>query len=88
MLITRIGNVWSEVWASAGAVPVRRQKRLFDERREAERVLHWLDTLPLAQLLLLHLFPSLLHLALIRFAHSGTPPLSLKFFHNLECHIV
>ncbi len=32
------GNMWSEVWQSAKPVPVRRQKRLFDDTKEAEKV--------------------------------------------------
>lgn len=32
------GNMWVEVWQSARSVPVRRQKRLFDETKEAEKV--------------------------------------------------
>ena len=32
------GNMWAEVWQSARPVPVRRQKRLFDETKEAEKV--------------------------------------------------
>ena len=32
------GNMWVEVWQSARPVPVRRQKRLFDETKEAEKV--------------------------------------------------
>jgi Rab3 GTPase-activating protein catalytic subunit len=31
-------NVWIEVWQQARPVPVRRQKRLFDEGKEAEKV--------------------------------------------------
>lgn len=31
-------NLWIEVWQQARPVPVRRQKRLFDDRKEAEKV--------------------------------------------------
>jgi Rab3 GTPase-activating protein catalytic subunit len=31
-------NLWIEVWQQARAVPVRRQKRLFDDGKEAEKV--------------------------------------------------
>ncbi|KAJ8320495.1 hypothetical protein KUTeg_002082 [Tegillarca granosa] len=31
------GNVWVEVWNTARAVPARRQKRLFDDTKEAEK---------------------------------------------------
>ena len=33
------GNVWEDNWNNARARPVRRQKRLFDETKEAEKVL-------------------------------------------------
>jgi Rab3 GTPase-activating protein catalytic subunit len=33
------GNMWIEVWSSARPVPARRQKRLFDDTKEAERVM-------------------------------------------------
>lgn len=32
------GNIWSEVWSNAKAVPARKQKRLFDDTKEAENV--------------------------------------------------
>ena len=32
------GNMWSEVWQSARSVPASRQKRLFDDTKEAEKV--------------------------------------------------
>ncbi len=32
------GNVWLEVWGQARSVPARRQKRLFDDTKEAENV--------------------------------------------------
>jgi Rab3 GTPase-activating protein catalytic subunit len=31
-------NLWIEVWQQARPVPVRRQKRLFDDGKEAEKV--------------------------------------------------
>ena len=31
-------NLWLEVWQQARAIPVRRQKRLFDDGKEAEKV--------------------------------------------------
>lgn len=38
------GNTWQTVWASAKPVPARRQKRLFDDTKEAEKVLHFLES--------------------------------------------
>ena len=32
------GNVWAEVWQSARPVPAHRQRRLFDDTKEAEKV--------------------------------------------------
>ena len=32
------GNMWLEVWQSAKPVPCRRQRRLFDDTKEAEKV--------------------------------------------------
>lgn len=32
------GNMWQEVWHSAKPVPASRQKRLFDDTKEAEKV--------------------------------------------------
>lgn len=32
------GNMWVEVWQSAKPVPCRRQRRLFDDTKEAEKV--------------------------------------------------
>lgn len=31
-------NLWIEVWQQARPIPVRRQKRLFDDGKEAEKV--------------------------------------------------
>jgi len=39
------GNIWRESWENAKPVPARRQKRLFDDTREAEKVLQFLATL-------------------------------------------
>ncbi|KAG7311267.1 hypothetical protein JYU34_002298 [Plutella xylostella] len=36
------GNPWSEAWAVARPVPAARQRRLFDEQREAQQLLQWL----------------------------------------------
>lgn len=32
------GNLWQEVWSNTQPVPCRRQKRLFDDTKEAEKV--------------------------------------------------
>ncbi|KAK3875371.1 hypothetical protein Pcinc_019752 [Petrolisthes cinctipes] len=63
------GNMWKEVWNSAKPVPARRQKRLFDDTRGAEEVLHWLGSLgPGAACC--HLLPTVLHAAICRLAQE------------------
>jgi len=37
--MTLPGNIWQESWENAKPVPARRQKRLFDDTREAEKVI-------------------------------------------------
>ena len=32
------GNMWLEVWQTARPVPARKQRRLFDDTKEAEKV--------------------------------------------------
>lgn len=39
------GNLWLTMWGNAKAVPARRQKRLFDDTKEGEKVLHYLSSL-------------------------------------------
>lgn len=43
-------NTWVQVWETAKAVPANRQKRLFDDTREAEKVLHYLDSRTTSQI--------------------------------------
>jgi len=59
------GNVWKEVWNSAKPVPVRRQKRLFNDTKEAEKVLHWLSSMKPA-IVAQKLTPMLLHAAIVK----------------------
>ncbi|XP_020283116.1 rab3 GTPase-activating protein catalytic subunit [Pseudomyrmex gracilis] len=56
-------NPWSTTWASAQPVPAHRQKRLFDDTREAEKVLHYLCSQRVGQIAQL-LLPNLTHAAL------------------------
>ncbi|XP_072301479.1 rab3 GTPase-activating protein catalytic subunit [Eucyclogobius newberryi] len=57
------GNMWLEVWDNAKATPARRQRRLFDDTTEAEKVLHHLSLLKPSELVL-QLLPSLILCAL------------------------
>ena len=56
-------NVWVESWNSATPIPAYKQKRLFDDTKEAEKVLHYLSNLKVCDLALL-LLPTILHSAL------------------------
>ena len=38
-------NLWVTTWENSPSVPARRQKRLFDDTKEAEKVLHYLNNL-------------------------------------------
>ncbi|XP_053672448.1 rab3 GTPase-activating protein catalytic subunit-like [Anopheles nili] len=58
------GNTWQTVWESARAVPARRQKRLFDDTREAEKVLHFLESRTIGQIAQLTM-ASLFHVAVL-----------------------
>ena len=59
------GNTWQTVWQTAKAVPARRQKRLFDDTKEAEKVLHFLESQTLGSIGQLTVAP-LFHSAMIK----------------------
>nr|CAB3265374.1 rab3 GTPase-activating protein catalytic subunit-like [Phallusia mammillata] len=44
------GNLWVTTWSSARPVPAHRQKRIFDDTKEAEKVLHFLTNLKPAEI--------------------------------------
>ncbi|XP_053989291.1 rab3 GTPase-activating protein catalytic subunit isoform X1 [Hylaeus volcanicus] len=56
-------NPWSTTWSSAQQVPAHRQKRLFDDTREAEKALHYLSSKRIGQVAQL-LLPALTHASL------------------------
>ena len=45
-------NIWIESWQLATPLPAYKQKRLFDDTREAEKVLHYLEKLHPSELAL------------------------------------
>lgn len=59
------GNTWQTVWSSAKAVPARRQKRLFDDTKEAEKVLHFFESQTLGSIGQMTVAP-LFHSSLIK----------------------
>ncbi|XP_075685314.1 rab3 GTPase-activating protein catalytic subunit isoform X2 [Rhinoderma darwinii] len=58
-------NMWVEAWETAKPTPVRRQRRLFDDTKEAEKVLHYLAVQKPADLTR-HLLPCVIHAALLK----------------------
>lgn len=64
------GNMWVEAWQSAKPVPARRQKRLFDDTREAEKVLHYLSSMRPAEVVL-HLMPCVVHAAIAKMVEES-----------------
>ncbi|CAH0557757.1 unnamed protein product [Brassicogethes aeneus] len=58
-------NIWVQMWETAKPVPAHRQKRLFDDTREAEKILQFLDYRNLSQICEL-IVPVLAHGALYR----------------------
>ncbi|XP_037068591.1 rab3 GTPase-activating protein catalytic subunit-like [Pollicipes pollicipes] len=65
-------NLWQEAWATCKPVPARRQRRLFDETREAERLLHQLSE-PAPGRLLQLLAPVIYHAAIYRLVEELEP---------------
>lgn len=59
------GNMWVEAWETTRAIPARRQRRLFDDTKEAEKVLHYLAVQKPADFAH-HLLPCLLHAAVLK----------------------
>lgn len=54
------GNLWQEMWKAAKPVPSWRQKRLFDDTKEAEKILHQFSSLKPAQVAVM-LLPAVFH---------------------------
>lgn len=69
--MTTEGNTWQKVWEQAQAVPVSRQKRLFDDTNEALKVLHYLETRKMHEIYNLTVIP-LLHSAILKLAVSNS----------------
>ena len=56
-------NLWLETWNQATAIPAYKQARLFNDTKEAEKVLHFFANLKPCELAL-SLLPLLLHSAI------------------------
>uniref|UniRef100_A0A3P9C563 Rab3 GTPase-activating protein catalytic subunit n=1 Tax=Maylandia zebra TaxID=106582 RepID=A0A3P9C563_9CICH len=64
------GNMWVEAWETARVTPARRQKRLFDDTKEAEKVLHYMAMQKPADLAR-HLLPCILHATILKLKEEG-----------------
>lgn len=83
------GNTWQQVWQTAKPVPARRQKRLFDDTREAEKILHFFETLAIGQIVRLTVAP-LFHTAIVAMqaARAAEPRIRLANFEQLHGRLV
>ena len=79
------GNVWVEIWNTAKPVCVRKQKRLFDDTKEAEKIFEWLSSLSIGQIVEL-LMPMLLYSIIWQLLVESADIL-LEFENNLEVFI-
>ncbi|CAG9784198.1 unnamed protein product [Diatraea saccharalis] len=66
------GNPWAETWSVSRPVPAARQRRLFDETREAEQVLHFLRSRTVSAVAEL-LLPAILRVAAAKCHEEGAP---------------
>ena len=71
------GNIWKEAWDNAKPVPAKRQRRLFDDTREAEKVLQYLTNLKPSEAAHL-LMPVLEHAAVVRISKNFVQQLFLS----------
>ncbi|CAG4997892.1 unnamed protein product [Parnassius apollo] len=66
------GNPWVEAWNVARPVPAARQRRLFDETREAEQVLHFLCSRTVGAVAEL-LLPAVIKAGALKAIEEGVP---------------
>lgn len=59
------GNLWQEMWRAAKPIVAWRQKRLFDDTKEAEKILHTFSSFRPAQVASL-LLPAVFHASVHR----------------------
>lgn len=70
------GNLWQEMWRAAKPVVAWRQKRLFDDTKEAEKILHHFSALRPAQVAIL-LLPAVFHASVHRLIEELPPAVEL-----------
>lgn len=78
------GNMWKEVWDTSIPVPASRQKCLFDDNKESEKVLHFFESHKnLADVFCL-LLPTLIHAALHTIINDETVILMRRYSSYLD----
>lgn len=80
-------NIWVQLWESAGAVPAKRQRRLFDDTVEAVKTLNYLESRKISEIVEL-LLPSLTHAILFELGNNckdkaGFKPLEALFKYSI-----
>lgn len=70
------GNLWQEMWRAAKPIVAWRQKRLFDDTKEAEKILHTFSALRPAHIAEL-LLPPVFHAAVHRLLEELPPAIQL-----------
>lgn len=70
------GNLWQEMWRAAKPIVAWRQKRLFDDTKEAEKILHSFSALRPAQIATL-LLPAVMHASIHRLLEELRPTIQL-----------
>lgn len=64
------GNTWQTTWEQARPVPAHRQRRLFDDTKEAEKVLHFLESTTIGQICQMTI-ATLFHAVILRVRTEG-----------------
>ncbi|XP_013865900.1 rab3 GTPase-activating protein catalytic subunit [Austrofundulus limnaeus] len=77
------GNMWVEAWEISRVTPARRQKRLFDDTKEAEKVLHYLAMQKPGDLAR-HLLPCLLHAAIQKLKEEESKGITTSVEKNIQ----
>lgn len=66
------GNMWREVWDTSIPVPACRQKCLFDDTKESEKILHFFESRKTLSDVFCLLLPTLVHAALYTIINNET----------------
>lgn len=79
------GNTWQLVWDAAKPVPARRQKRLFDDTMEAEKILHYFEAQTIGQIVRLTLV-ALVHTSIVQMREPSAAVAAVRVPNFGELH--